>query len=48
MISNKADLPILLAIDPSVRNLGWCCVNLNNAVGGDYYDLENEEYGTMD
>jgi hypothetical protein len=36
----KEDLPVLLAIDPSVRNLGWCCVNLNK--GTDLYDIESE------
>lgn len=37
------NLPVLLAIDPSVRSLGWAIVNLNRAVGNDYYDLENQE-----
>lgn len=35
--------PILLAIDPSVRSLGWATVNLNKANGNDYYDIGNVE-----
>lgn len=33
--------PILLAVDPSVRSLGWATVNLNYAQGNDYYDISN-------
>lgn len=45
----KDELPILLAIDPSVRNLGWAIVNLNKMhwsavddVSNNYYDLTIE------
>lgn len=33
--------PILLSIDPSVRSMGWATVNLNNAQGNDWYDINN-------
>jgi Holliday junction resolvasome RuvABC endonuclease subunit len=38
------ELPILLAIDPSVRNLGWCIINLNKVEEDRYYDLEGEAW----
>jgi hypothetical protein len=44
------ELPILLAIDPSVRSLGWAIVNLNKVEGTDYYDLTTEglwDYGLV-
>lgn len=44
------ELPILLAIDPSVRSLGWAIVNLNKAVDLEYYDLTTEglwDYGLV-
>lgn len=37
----KRNLPILLALDPSVRSMGWATVNLNEAMGNDYYDIKN-------
>jgi Holliday junction resolvasome RuvABC endonuclease subunit len=39
-MKKEKDLPVLLALDPSVRSMGWATVNLNNAEG-DHYDLEN-------
>lgn len=38
----KEELPILLAIDPSVRSLGWAIVNLNKLEDTNYYDLQVE------
>jgi len=35
------ELPILLSIDPSVRNLGWCLVDLNKVEDDNYYDLDS-------
>jgi hypothetical protein len=32
------ELPVVLALDPSIKNLGWACINLNRE--GEYYDLE--------
>lgn len=34
--------PILLALDPSIRSMGWALVNLNEAEGNDYYDIGNK------
>lgn len=40
--STQEMLPIVLAIDPSIKNLGWACLNLNKVEDGDYYNLSSE------
>jgi hypothetical protein len=41
-MESEKELPVLLSIDPSVRNLGWCCVNMNRLWDeDDWYDLED-------
>jgi len=37
---SEEELPVLLAIDPSVRDLGWCCVNVNRLDPEDLYNIE--------
>ncbi|HXB10637.1 MAG TPA: hypothetical protein VNZ45_01520, partial [Bacteroidia bacterium] len=42
-------LPVLLSIDPSVRDLGWAILDLNKGEGEDYYNLDSDvwSYGLV-
>jgi Holliday junction resolvasome RuvABC endonuclease subunit len=43
-----SSLPILLAVDPSVNNLGWACCNLSRAsLHPDIYDIELWDSGVI-
>ena len=41
-MSGYDDSVILLAIDPSVNNLGWACCNLERTISGDIHDLNGK------